>query len=36
MLAHSTTVTAYRQVAVESLRLGSPAALWQVAAVTAR
>jgi alkylation response protein AidB-like acyl-CoA dehydrogenase len=32
MLAHSTTVTAYRQVSVESLRLGSPAELWQAAA----
>ncbi|MEV4513665.1 acyl-CoA dehydrogenase family protein [Dactylosporangium sp. NPDC049525] len=34
MLAHSTTVTAYRQVSVESLRLGTPATLWQTAAAT--
>ncbi|MFF5228370.1 acyl-CoA dehydrogenase family protein [Dactylosporangium sp. NPDC000521] len=32
MLAHSTTATAYRQVSVESTRLGSPADLWLAAA----
>ncbi|MET7418871.1 acyl-CoA dehydrogenase family protein [Dactylosporangium sp. NPDC005555] len=35
MLAHSTTATAYRQVSVESTRLGSPADLWLAAACPA-
>lgn len=34
MLAHSTTVTAYRQVSVESVRLGAPADLWLAAPTT--
>ncbi|WP_433496667.1 acyl-CoA dehydrogenase family protein [Sphaerimonospora sp. CA-214678] len=32
MLAHSTTATAYRAIAVESVRLGTPAGLWLEAA----